>query len=70
MAKPIFMYLAGNLSMRLLIMEEHDMEDSKDMVPCIECGKLFTADELRDGLCPDCRELMDAEIDWEDTEDY
>jgi len=53
-----------------LIKEEHCVEDSEDMVPCLECGNLFPADELIDGLCPDCRELMETEMDWEDTEDY
>jgi len=51
-------------------MEEHCVEDSEDMVPCLECGNLFPANELIDGLCPDCRELMETEMDWEDTEDY
>ena len=29
----------------------------------IECGHLHRADELIEGICPDCRELMEAEMD-------
>ena len=35
---------------------------------CLECGYLYASDELIDGLCPDCRELMEAEMDLEDKE--
>jgi len=43
-------------------------EESEEEIleECIECGHLYPVDELIDGICPDCRELMEAEMDLED----
>lgn len=45
------------------------VEDSEEILEeCLECGHPYPVDELVDGLCPDCREMMEAEMDLEDEE--
>lgn len=38
------------------------------LVPCVVCEILFHPDELIDDICPECREMMEAEMDLEDEE--
>jgi NMD protein affecting ribosome stability and mRNA decay len=46
------------------------MDESEELVPCDQCGNLYPADELVDGVCPDCLELMETEMELEDEELY